>query len=242
MTKKDYAYVAKWAKKITAIRMMGGKCSRCGETDVRVLDFHHYIGEKEESLRRLLTNNFGDALKEAAKCQIVCANCHIEIHFKKGRSYVMKRDMLTDLGQLRCSECHHVSDTLASIEFHHKDSSQKRFNISNAFSRKVSVSVGELLEEIGRCSVICRNCHRKTYSDAGRFGRLYQEIEKRVIGGMRQNKRADVESILQEHIRGSGVCAIAKKFRMAKSTVSTVLSRLEAKHMILNQDTTKGNI
>ena len=52
-------------------------CSQCGETDPRVLEFHHE-GDKESEVSRLMGRGASlDALRaEIAKCSVVCANCH----------------------------------------------------------------------------------------------------------------------------------------------------------------------
>ena len=55
-------------------------CSICGETDPRVLEFHHE-GDKESEVSRLMGRGASlDALRaEIAKCFVVCANCHRRI-------------------------------------------------------------------------------------------------------------------------------------------------------------------
>lgn len=52
-------------------------CSNCGETDPRVLEFHHE-GEKENEVSRLMGRGASlDALiAEISKCIVLCANCH----------------------------------------------------------------------------------------------------------------------------------------------------------------------
>lgn len=55
-------------------------CSSCGESDPRVLEFHHE-GNKEAEVSRLMGRGASlDALKaEIAKCVVLCANCHRRI-------------------------------------------------------------------------------------------------------------------------------------------------------------------
>jgi exonuclease VII large subunit len=58
-------------------------CQVCGETDHRVLQFHHTDPTlKEMSVSKLLQKgySFSRIEKEIKKCEIVCANCHIRIH------------------------------------------------------------------------------------------------------------------------------------------------------------------
>lgn len=59
------------------------------------------------------------------------------------------------------------SDDLLVLEFDHKDPTTKSFNIGKAISGKtISISLEELIAEINKCEVMCRNCHqRKTHKD-----------------------------------------------------------------------------
>ena len=51
-------------------------CSICGETDPRVLEFHH-VGEKTNEVSRLIGRGSLEAVKrEIEECVVVCANCH----------------------------------------------------------------------------------------------------------------------------------------------------------------------
>ncbi len=58
---------------------------------------------------------------------------------------------------LCCSKC--PENHIATLDFHHKDSSQKKFGIAHyaGFSR------AHILLEIAKCDVICSNCHRKLH-------------------------------------------------------------------------------
>lgn len=69
-------------KKRVLVAMLGGKCCRCGYSKcIAALDFHHKnpaskLFEISHNLSRSL-----DALRaEAAKCLLLCANCHREEH------------------------------------------------------------------------------------------------------------------------------------------------------------------
>jgi 5-methylcytosine-specific restriction endonuclease McrA len=65
-------------------------CARCGESDLRCLDFHHQgIHEKFAELSNMATD--GAAIvsleRELQKCIVLCKNCHAKEHFKgNGRS------------------------------------------------------------------------------------------------------------------------------------------------------------
>jgi hypothetical protein len=52
-------------------------CSRCGESDVRVLEFHH-VGEKDLAVAAMVSGGFSVERIQAEidKCEVLCANCH----------------------------------------------------------------------------------------------------------------------------------------------------------------------
>ena len=53
-------------------------CTECGESDIRVLEFHHVRGEKYDTISHLVSE--GVSIKriqeELNKCEVLCANCH----------------------------------------------------------------------------------------------------------------------------------------------------------------------
>lgn len=74
--------IKKWA-----LEYKGNKCEICGYNKCsEALDFHHEIpNEKEFSLSdRNLILDWQIIKKELDKCILICANCHREIHAKKG--------------------------------------------------------------------------------------------------------------------------------------------------------------
>lgn len=61
-------------------------CVRCGNSDFRVLDFHHIDKDsKEMSIGEVVANGWSEAriLKEIAKCEVLCANCHRIHHWEE---------------------------------------------------------------------------------------------------------------------------------------------------------------
>ena len=69
--------------KTQLVEAHGGCCVRCGYNKyVGALDFHHRDpAEKEFALsQRGLTKSFGRLYKESLKCDLLCANCHREVH------------------------------------------------------------------------------------------------------------------------------------------------------------------
>jgi hypothetical protein len=66
------------------VQLMGGSCSRCGYgRNLAALEFHHVDSRtKLFSLdaRTLANRSWEQVLLEAAKCVLLCSNCHAEQH------------------------------------------------------------------------------------------------------------------------------------------------------------------
>lgn len=62
------------------------KCVRCGESDWRCLDFHHRKpSQKEHGVCQMPYYGYSKTriLKEIAKCDVLCANCHRKETYKE---------------------------------------------------------------------------------------------------------------------------------------------------------------
>lgn len=74
-------------RKQAMIDKMGGKCSLCGYSKcLGALEFHHVDPSTKEfglDCRRFSNTSQEKLDIEAAKCIIVCSNCHAEIHWYK---------------------------------------------------------------------------------------------------------------------------------------------------------------
>lgn len=71
-------------RKLKLVEMNGGKCSHCGyDSNLSAMHFHHrnsYEKEFKLDLRSLSNRRWDLILEESYKCDILCANCHSEIH------------------------------------------------------------------------------------------------------------------------------------------------------------------
>lgn len=52
------------------------QCVDCGNDDFRVLDLDHLYNKQFDISRKIRDVKFETLLKEIAKCEVVCANCH----------------------------------------------------------------------------------------------------------------------------------------------------------------------
>lgn len=83
--KKNHAKnmnIKRRAIKEMLIKEAGGKCVRCGyNKSIWALSFHHTDPtQKDFGIFKQINRNLDDLRAEAAKCILVCMNCHAEIH------------------------------------------------------------------------------------------------------------------------------------------------------------------
>ena len=85
-TKQHSSYPAQcergYNRKRDIVNQKGGKCELCGyNKNLAALVFHHKF-DKDISLdmRTLSNNSLDTILCELKKCQLLCSNCHMEVH------------------------------------------------------------------------------------------------------------------------------------------------------------------
>lgn len=87
--KRSRRYINKLRE--NAIKVLGGKCMMCGDTDSLVLQFHHIEplfrrngdSHKKNNENCTRTKKFRDDAKQG-KIELLCANCHIRRHYLGG--------------------------------------------------------------------------------------------------------------------------------------------------------------
>jgi len=87
-------------RKLKLINLKGGCCKKCGYNKCsRSMSFHHR-NPKEKSFqmdtRWIRGKKWEDLLKEADKCDLLCANCHMELHAEEECLY---RKIIEESGQ-----------------------------------------------------------------------------------------------------------------------------------------------
>lgn len=70
------------SRKLRLIKAKGGACSRCGyNRNYAALCFHHRNDKSFKLDARSLSNRSWQTIQlEAEKCDLLCHNCHMEIH------------------------------------------------------------------------------------------------------------------------------------------------------------------
>jgi len=218
-------YILGWAKKIKLINILGGCCSECGNDNVFALDFHHHEDNKEVVVAQLISvgRRFAEILMEVSKCILLCANCHTKKHSTiNSRNSKFKKSFLEAMGVTKCHKCGAEDENCFIFEFHHYKG-VKSFNISDFFCRKINVSSKKLIDEISKCQILCRNCHRLESVNLEQFKTFENDIQEK-INNHNGYKVIDKQAILDMYfIKGYGVMKIAKELKYAKSTVSTII-------------------
>ena len=158
----EYQKIRGLKRKLYLIDLRGGCCEKCGyNKNLASFDFHHKDPSEKESqldIRKLSNSSMKWVLKEFEKCEVVCANCHREIHNPElgvddVRILLENHDLkkvikVMNQGKPKCVDC---GDEI--------NYTYKRCNIcSNKNKRKVERPDLELLQEeldnngVTRCS------------------------------------------------------------------------------------------
>jgi len=157
------------AHKARLVRLKGSRCEDCGyDRDTAALEFHHRDRADKEFGIGGSTRGWQRVLAEAAKCVLVCANCHRLRHLAEAgepkRSDVRRwRDVkalsVEWLGG-HCESCG-LEAAPGLFEFHHRDAAKKSFGLGRAGLRR---KWPEIEAELEKCALLCPNCHRETHT------------------------------------------------------------------------------
>lgn len=237
-SKQESEFVLRWAKKIKAINSLGGKCQKCGESNVFSLCFHHR-DDKDKHISTLLMGRWSKVVFELKKCDLLCSNCHIELHHEDGNLF--KREILEGIKRLSCVRCGYTSNNLASLSFHHVDPKSKRCNVGNMFrSWRRNYSIKAIMLEIEKCEVICENCHRMNAINIGMFSKHKERIYDLANEYAEPRPVADENEIVVFFKNGISVTEIAQKLNIYTSTVSRVLSKYGLNRKFFDKDKILG--
>jgi len=93
--------------------------------------------------------------------------------YKKLRGLKQKLELINKKGGC-CMICGYANN-LAALEFHHRDPSQKEYQLG---VRKISnSSIIDLMVELDKCDLLCSNCHKETHYKDLEFSKVELLIE-----------------------------------------------------------------
>lgn len=221
--KSDNMFSLRWAKKIKAVRMLGNKCMKCNNNNIFQLEFHHTEDNKEINVGSLLSHRWSIIEPEMRKCVILCANCHAELHYT--RQNILKEKLLDIKGQKKCIECGY-NKSCGALEFHHINGEDKDFGIARGYrDDRWKIPLKDIIIEMDKCNVVCRNCHLIKKIDTNRFEYLRNKIYSKIEGHSELNRPADRDLIVKLLKMGHGVCRIAREMGYSKSTISLIKNK-----------------
>jgi len=224
-TKNEYKYILKWHKKIKAIELLGGKCSKCNENRPWLLVFHHKNpNEKEFEISRFIDARWDKIQKEIIKCDLLCDRCHRELHNQNKNSIDnQSKKMLLEIKSIfGCEECGY-NNYIGALDFHHIKN--KLFDVGNfRLCENSCIDVKEKIEkEIDKCQVLCSNCHRNLHFDKEKFAKYKDEIYNRHYKEFK--KPLNKELVINLYNSGMMQIDIAKKYERNKSVICGIIKR-----------------
>lgn len=219
------------AKRKKLIDMFGGKCSLCGKTHT-VYDLHHVDSETKDFTIGMKDLRFSKLLKEAAKCILVCKNCHRELHSPYDvenltTKQINKNLLLEYANTNKCEKCGY-NKNIGALEFHHTDESNKSFDVSNATIQLEGMIVEGIVSdsarrEIDKCIVLCSQCHAEMHYDFEFHGKYETDIQNKSENIREIQPKIDRELVNSLFQSGLRVVDIAKHLNASKGTICDIL-------------------
>ena len=161
------------------------KCRDCGCEDFRVIEADHVRGKKVNNLSNYVywaaNGGVEKMIEELKKCESRCCFCHMiktkersdqkrirERRFSR-KWWLLHRRREINLVKMKVGECKTckrkvTSNTFCGFDFDHRNEETKVINISNIVRTNKTTFEKHLREEIPKCNLLCRNCHKiKTF-------------------------------------------------------------------------------
>lgn len=199
-------FILRWAKRYRAVQELGGKCVKCGETNIFKLDFHHKDpNEKEFGISQLSQHATWDTLKkEIDKCILLCSNCHVEYHMEEIEK--MYNENFEDIKE-KSKEIHLIFKSKLDDE-HIYDMLKKGLSL-NFISQSLKKDVSTIRDVAIRLEVI----HNE---------KLFKRIEEYNDTKLKITN----DDLLKLYNEGKSVKDIALMYNMSKSTLFPRIKKL----------------
>ncbi len=196
--------------------------------------FHHRnSNDKEFEWNKLKFKSFDIIKNELDKCDLLCYNCHSEHHYSENNIKISddslkrrkdKEILLSLKEKIECIECGY-NKCVASLDFHHRNREDKSFMLGK---KRIIYLSDEILNEIKKCDIICKNCHIKHHTNTKLFNENFDIIMKKV-NNYKENKKLNHKNVFDLYLEGKGVVNISKFYNVNKSTISTIIKNMKSK-------------
>ena len=215
-------------KKINFINKLGGRCKNCNDKNILHLVFHH-LSDKKDRVSIILNNHVNNTNGEVEKCELLCNNCHREYHYKNDVKYKHRRNsknLFLNLSNIKCAKCNY-SKCEAALTFHHLNKSGKKFSIANHTKcfKSISEITDDILSEIGKCVVLCANCHSEEHVRHDIVKYVLENYDN--ISIRNKSSKLDRNLIADMYInKKMKQIEIAKELNVSKGTISDIIKEL----------------
>jgi hypothetical protein len=173
---KTYRYQKKMRVRLRGelLTSRGGQCEDCRyHRAAAALEFHHRDARTKDFTMSSVSTVPARIWTEAAKCDLLCANCHRRRHLVAPtvdddpvvRSRRARKSRAVAFLGGRCLGCAVVVPE-PLFEFHHLDARTKEFAISHD---GITRSWAKIEAELAKCVLLCANCHRETHAGLRSF-------------------------------------------------------------------------
>ena len=142
------------------------QCKVCGETK-ELTEFYKHPTSKggRRNYCKACSNNKGATWRASRSEEQVARDRAATVKSQKdGSTNLLKfkaRKVLVESLGGKCEKCGY-DKCIAALDFHHKDPTEKDFNISKVYPSKNMMP--KLLEEVSKCMLLCANCHREEHN------------------------------------------------------------------------------
>lgn len=129
------------------------------------MDFDHVRGEKSRGIGRMVGGSTTTILAEVAKCDLVCACCHrVRTSARKaGQDVAPRRKLFLErINKLKARPCQDCGQFFPpeAMDFDHVRG-EKIIRVSSM----TTWAWERVLQEVGKCDLVCANCHRTRTQD-----------------------------------------------------------------------------
>jgi hypothetical protein len=222
-------YILRWAKKLKAIQNKGGKCLRCGCDNPICLSFHHKTADKDKSIADLSARRakWSKIKNEIKKCDLLCHNCHRELHFEKEQNKRQRKNKdicLEFIKQLSCKQCGY-NHCNAALDFHHTANTKKQGVVKYSYNhswKTIDDLQEDIRKELKKCIVLCANCHKLLHFDFVKFSTREKEIRKK-MANLKERNVVDAAKVVSLGKQGTNRFAIAKLLSCSPCRVYEIL-------------------
>lgn len=224
--KKDWQFIDNWSKKVKAVNYLGGTCQICGNNNIFHFTFHHRNrSEKENGIGEIRCHRWSTILNEIKKCDLVCKNCHEEIHYteniKKESPTKNSKKIFLNIKGGKCEICKY-NKCPSSLVFHHLDKSKKDFRMAEI--RYIS-DMEIIINELNKCQLLCQNCHQEIHIDKDRYFKYEKNILEKSNNDKERQVKIDREKVFELFKNGTKKSDIAKILKASKGTISDIINK-----------------